>query len=284
MQGEKNMRYMEKFFCLTFMLWIGFAFSSWCQESNLADILLNAEKANQLIPVLSRIFPDLDVDMAYRIQKAYVEKKLAHDLLSGYKAGLTSENAQQKFGVTMPVAGILYESGKLNNKAIVNRDKFHNLMVETEIGLVLGKPLKEPVTDLPTLRKAIKAVMPVIELPDLGFADMADVSGADIIAANVSSRQFIIGPFQSVENTDLNAIAVKLSLNNRQIGQGKGVDALRNQWQAALWLVNRMIEQGWALEPGHILLTGALGAMIPGQPGKYVADYGRFGKIEFEIK
>jgi 2-keto-4-pentenoate hydratase len=45
-----------------------------------------------------------------------------------------------------------------------------------------------------------------------------------------------------------------------------------------------MIEQGWPIEPGNILLTGALGKMLPGKPGKYVADYGSFGKIIFEVK
>ena len=45
-----------------------------------------------------------------------------------------------------------------------------------------------------------------------------------------------------------------------------------------------MIEQGWTIEPGHILLTGALGKMVPGKTGKYIADYGPLGKIAFEIK
>ena len=45
-----------------------------------------------------------------------------------------------------------------------------------------------------------------------------------------------------------------------------------------------MIKQGWRLEPGYIVITGALGKMLPGKPGKYVADYGSFGKIAFEIK
>ena len=48
--------------------------------------------------------------------------------------------------------------------------------------------------------------------------------------------------------------------------------------------LNSAVEQGYKVEPGHILITGALGKLVPGKPGKYVADYGDFGKISFEVK
>jgi 2-keto-4-pentenoate hydratase len=124
----------------------------------------------------------------------------------------------------------------------------------------------------------------VIELPDMGFADMKQLKGVDIIAANVAAKQFILGQEKAVEEVDLNAVMVSLSLDDQEVNTGKGKDALGDQWQAALWLVNTMIKQGWKLEPGYIVITGALGKMLPGKPGKYVADYGSFGKIAFEIK
>ena len=83
---------------------------------------------------------------------------------------------------------------------------------------------------------------------------------------------------------DLNAVTVTLSLDGQEINRGKGIDALGDQWQAALWLVNTMVAQGWTMEPTNVIITGALGKMVPGKPGKYVADYGSFGKISFEIK
>jgi 2-keto-4-pentenoate hydratase len=79
-------------------------------------------------------------------------------------------------------------------------------------------------------------------------------------------------------------VTISLSLDGQEVNSGKGTDALGDQWNAALWLINTMIEQGWTMEPGHVVITGALGNMIPGKPGKYLADYGDFGKIVFEIK
>jgi hypothetical protein len=32
------------------------------------------------------------------------------------------------------------------------------------------------------------------------------------------------------------------------------------------------------------IISGAMGAMLPADPGNYVADFGSFGKIEFTVK
>jgi 2-keto-4-pentenoate hydratase len=43
---------------------------------------------------------------------------------------------------------------------------------------------------------------------------------------------------------------------------------------AALWPVNTIIERGWKLEPGQILLTGALGKMVKASGGDRAANFG----------
>jgi 2-keto-4-pentenoate hydratase len=74
-----------------------------------------------------------------------------------------------------------------------------------------------------------------------------------------------------------------LKRNGEAINRGKGTDALGGQWKAALRLVNTMVKQGWKIEPGQIIITGALGRMVPGKPGNYIADYGPLGTITFKI-
>ena len=83
---------------------------------------------------------------------------------------------------------------------------------------------------------------------------------------------------------DLNAVEVTLSRDGETVNTGKGTDALGDQWQAALWLVNTTLEHGWTIEPGQLIITGALGNMIPGKSGRYIADYGDMGTIAFEIQ
>jgi 2-keto-4-pentenoate hydratase len=252
--------------------------------SNLADLLIKTQKENQLIPVLSDQYPELDVETAYLVQRAYVKRRLSDDQIAGFKAGLTSEGSQKKFGVTFPVSGVLFASGKNLNSPLIDRSMFKIPIIETEIGFLVVKPISHPLKDVLELHKSIKAVMPVIELPDIGFTDLKNLKAVDIIAANVSSSQFIVGTEKDAMSLDLNNITVTLSLNGQVVNQGKGSDALGDQWNAALWLVNAITKQGWKIEPGYILITGVLGKMIPGKEGKYAADFGSLGGISFEIK
>ena len=86
------------------------------------------------------------------------------------------------------------------------------------------------------------------------------------------------------KDLDLNNTSTTLTLNGETVLQGKGADALGDQWKAALWLINTIVEQGYKIEPGHVLITGALPKATRGKPGKYVADYGKLGQISFEVK
>ncbi len=270
--------------CLCLMLCVSTALAVELNVSNLADLLIKTQKENQLIPVLSDQYPELDVETAYLVQRAYVKRRLSDDQIAGFKAGLTSEESQKKFGVTFPVSGVLFASGKKLDSPVINKSMFKILMIETEIGFLVGKPIKHPLKDVSELRSSIKAVMPVIELPDIGFTDLKNLKAVDIIASNVSSSQFIVGTEKDAKSLDLDNITVTLSLNGQIVNQGKGSDTLGDQWNAALWLVNVITKQGWTIEPGYILITGVLGKMIPGKEGKYITDFGSLGRISFEIK
>ena len=266
---------------VTYLLLTSLAFA---QAVDPAALLFDAYARKQPIPVLSAMMPNLDAKVAHDIQKAYLLKRLENDKIGGFKAGLTTPATQERFGVTSPVAGILFASGKLADGVSVDSAQFRGLMLEIEIGFILGEAITQPVKDATELQKKVRGVFPAIELPDMGFADMKQLKGVDIIAANVSAAQFIVGAEQALAGQDLNAVAATLTMNGETVNSGNGSEALGDQWQAALWLVNSIIEQGWTLEPGHVLMTGALGKMIPGKPGKYLADYGDFGKITFEVK
>ncbi len=278
------MNSMKKLSIVVLILSVVITLTVWAQVADLADALIKAHNEGKPIPVLSIQHPSLDVSMAYRVQKAYVEKRLSKEKIAGFKAGLTTEAGQKTFGVDAPLSGVLFESGKLMGDITVDTRLFTQAMIETEIGFMVGKAISSSLKDGAELKACIKAVRPVIELPDMGFVDMKQLKGIDLIAANVAAKQFILGQEKAVAGQDLNTVAVSLSLDGQEVNAGKGTDALGDQWRAALWLVNKVVEQGWKLEPGHILITGALGKMFPGKPGKYVADYGSFGKIAFELK
>jgi 2-keto-4-pentenoate hydratase len=57
-----------------------------------------------------------------------------------------------------------------------------------------------------------------------------------------------------------------------------------DQWQALLWLVNQTIANGWEIAPGQVGITGALGKMLPVQPGTYRADFAELGTIVWRVQ
>lgn len=249
-----------------------------------ASLLLKAHDEGRCIPVVSHRYPNADEKTAYNVQKTVVEKRLAAGKCIGFKAGLTSGGSQKRFGTDAPVSGVLFASGERTGGAVIRGANYKTLMLETEIGFVTGKPITRPLADTAELRRHIKFVMPAIELPDLCFEDPGKLNVLDIIAGNVSAVDYIKGSETAVEGRDLNTVSVVLYRDGKEVNRGTGSDALGDQWEAALWLVNTVVKQGWKIEPGSILLTGALGKMVPGAPGNYTADYGDFGRISFVIK
>lgn len=251
--------------------------------SRLAEILINAHKEGKRIPVLSIQYPELDVKTAYQVQNVYVEQRLMKDSIAGFKGGLTAEVSWKRFGLNEPVAGVLLASGKRKANSIIDKSAFKTLMMEIEIGFVIGKSIHLPLKNAAELKDHTWEVVPVIEFPELGFTDMQKLKGPDIIAANIGSAMFMVGEKQKINKLDINALQVTLKKNGEVINRGKGTDALAGQWKAALWLVNTMVKQGWEIEPGHMIITGALGRMVPGKPGNYIADFGSLGTITFKI-
>ncbi len=237
------------------------------------------------IPVLSDDAPELDVATAYRIQKRYVSERLKQDKIGGFKGGLTSKAAMEKFGVYSPLVGVLFESGRHLGPTTIKSADFKKPMIETEIGFIVAESIATPVADFSELRPKIKAIAPVIEIPDLGFSDMKRLKGVDIIAANVASAQYIIGSMRSFELEALNDIAVVLKKDGETVNRGKGSDTLGDQKTAVVWLANSIVEQGYQILPGQVLITGAMGIIVPGEKGLYVADYGNdLGKLSFGIE
>jgi len=254
-------------------------------EEDVIKAILEARAEVKTFPLPSTMLPGLTLEKAYVLQKNLAKAILAKgDKVGGYKAGLTSEAGQKKFGVDVPLLGPLFKSGELGPDAVVNLKDFVRPFIENEVGYVVGQQISQPVKDVDSLKKMIKEVFPAVELPDLRFADMKDVKGPDIVADAVGCAKYIIGKKIPVGQADVDKVEVTLTCDGNVVNQGKASDALGDQWKALLWLVNGAVAQGWTLEPGQILITGAMGNMIPAKPGKYEGKWGQLGTLSWTVK
>ncbi len=217
----------------------------------------------------------------YAEQKTLLEERLMSDSVAGFKAGLTSAASQAAFHTDAPLAGVLLAGGSQPNQAFIHASDFGQLMIELEIGFIAGKPITSKVDSVEELRKMISAAAPAIELPDLALLG-GDTSVPSLIRNNVGSHSYIIGSSRGASE-DVNAVEARLYRDDVEVNSGTGSDAMGDQWEALLWLVNRTIESGWTIKPGEVMISGALGAMVPGEPGRYRADFGEFGEINFSV-
>ncbi|MCX5862595.1 MAG: hypothetical protein WCG29_02965 [Desulfomonile sp.] len=268
---------------LAFLCFFGVCAAS---EQELIGDIVAARAAVKSIPLPSSKLPGLTEEKAYALQKQMVGKMLDKgEKIGGFKAGLTSNAAQQKFGVSSAVLGPMFKSGELGPEAVVDLKDFTRLFIETEVGYIMGEKISQPVNDIDSLKKMVKAVFPAVELPDIRFAEMKDLKGADLIVDAVSSSKYIVGKELPLDKVvDVNQVQVSLTMDGKLVNEGKAVDAMGDQWKTLLWLVNGVIAKGWSIEPGQVFITGAMGNMLPGKPGKYEGDWGALGKLSWTVK
>jgi 2-keto-4-pentenoate hydratase len=270
------------FMMLSICLFMVPALASSATYDEIAQEIDNAFVAKKACPLVSQKIKGLTADQAYEIQTAVVElRENRGEVIMGYKAGGWSPQFQKRFGLKQPIWGTLFKSmlrwpGKIYLKGHVR------MFIEPEIGFRFQKDITEPVHDIKTLKRAVAIVYPAIELPDLGFSNMKLFTGVDILASNAGARTVLIGNAARAE--DLNAVMVKLLHNDQEITSGIGKNAGGDQWEALRWVVNDVLAKGGKVKDGYIVITGCLTKLLPAKPGKYLVDYGSFGKIEFECK
>lgn len=258
---------------------------SWAGDAEVIEAIVKAHAEVKPIALPSGQIAGLTIDQAYKLQNQLAKAILAKgDKVGGFKAGLTSEATQKRFGVDRALLGPLFKSGELSDGAVVNPKDYVRLFIETEVGYVAGAKIDKPVKDVEALKKSIKEVFPAVELPDMRFDDMKNLKGPDIVVDVIGSSKYIVGKRVPANTVDVSTVVVTLNMDGNEVNKGKASDALGNQWDALLWLVNGAVAQGWTVEPGQVFITGALGNMIPGKPGKYEGNYGPLGTLSFTVK
>jgi 2-keto-4-pentenoate hydratase len=285
LEGRNPMKRCEFLVGLLVLSLVFFAGYSWAGEDEIIKSVLEARASVRTIPLPSAQLPELTLEKAYALQRDLAKRIIATgDKVSGFKGGLTSEAGQKKFGVNQPLMGPLFKLGELGPDAVVDQKSFTKLFIETEIGYVLGEKITEPVKDVDSLKKKVKEVFAAVELPDLRFGDMKSLKATDLVVDAVSCAKYIVGKRMPADQVDVAQVEAVLKLDGQEVNKGKASDALGDQWKALLWLVNSAVEQGWTLEPGYIFITGAMGSMLPGKPGKYEGDWGKLGTLAWTVK
>lgn len=244
---------------------------------------LNEAKTNQQpIPNLSQMGV-VDLASAYRVQTAFVRECQTHDEIAGFKASLTTREMQSLFNIHRPLFGVLLKNGNLTHHPTLSLKTTHRLEIETELGFIFKTTINKPVVSVKELKKAVAAVVPVMEIPDVGFQHYP-INAIDLVAGNTGSFCYLIKRDVNWLDKNLRHISVTLFHDGEIVNQGQANDALGDQWEALRWLVNQVVAEGWTIKPGYIMMTGALGESIVAQPGKYTARFNEGNVLTLNVE
>lgn len=194
----------------------------------------------------------------------------------GWKAGLTSEPAQARFGVSAPVLGALLEGMMLEDGATVKvADGVRPLFEADLVAVVADEGINTARTPEEALAH-LAGVRPFLELPDLPFAEGAPVNGPILTAINVGAWRGVIGPLIEIpkgrEGVEmLAAMTARLTdASGAELSAVPGAAILGNPLNAVIWIAEALAAQGKALQAGDLLSLGSIGPLHPMKPGMTV--------------
>jgi len=255
------------------------------KQREIAARLRDAYSRSPVPPLRDGLEPT-DGAGAYVIQTINTEHWLgAGRRIVGRKVGLTAPAVQAQLGVDQPDYGVLFADMQIDDGGELHASRVLQPKVEGEVVLVLARDINNRNATLTDVLAAAAFALPAIEIVDSRIADWK-ITFADTVADNASSAFFVLGTEpKSLAGLDLRACGMVLDINGRAASHGAGVACLGNPLNSAAWLARVMSELGDGLKAGDILLTGALGPMVPVRPGDLVrATIGGLGSCGFSFR
>ncbi len=246
--------------------------------------LLAAARTGRPIAPLTREFPGMTIQDAYRVQDRWLELRLAEGArMTGYKIGLTSAATQTLYGATEPMYGRILEDGILRDGARVPRDAFCTPRLEVELAFILGADIQESEVDIEQVLQATARVVPAFEI----VAQRTDGPRklVDAIADNAAFGAIVRGAEGSrlgagTDAGDLASIDATLYRNEAHADSGISSSAMGHPAAAVAWLARALHASGRHLERGQIILTGTLTPAVEVAPGDvFRAEYGALGSL-----
>lgn len=139
--------------------------------------------------------------------------------------------------------------------------------VEAEIAFVLEEDLADGPLDLDEACGAVHHAVAALEIVDSRVAGW-DISFGDTVADNASSGLNVLGaepvPLGSFEPIE---VTIEMTLGGEIVSTGTGAACLGDPHNPLSWLARKAREFGVPLCAGQVILSGALGPMVPIDPG-----------------
>ena len=247
----------------------------------LADTLWAAVTDRRAIEPLTNAAPDLTVDAAYAVQEEVVSRMVGNgEEVTALKLGLTSRAKQEQMNVSEPLFGWMTGAMALDVGEPLRRDELIQPRAEPEIGFVLGEDLSGASVTVADVLAATAYVAPAIDILDSRFTGYS-FTLADVAADNSSAGKYLLGGrLTSPVGIDLDRIGCAFWRNGYLVATASGAASLGHPAAAIAWAVRKLASRGQGLSRGQLVLSGALTAAVPMEPGDHVVlELDRLGSL-----
>jgi 2-keto-4-pentenoate hydratase len=243
--------------------------------------LAAARTAGRPCAPVRTLLPAGDISAAYAVQSAWMAGQVAAgDSVAGRKVGLTSPAVQAQLGVDQPDFGTLLATMDCPQGEPIDIGRLLQPRIEAEVAFVLADDLDAPDIGPDDVLAATGSVAAALEIVDSRVAGW-DISIVDTVADNASSGLFTLGPERRAPaRLDLAACPMRLWRGGEQVSAGSGAACLGHPAAAVAWLAATARWYGQPLRAGEIVLSGALGPMVPVAAGdRFTAEIGGLGLV-----
>jgi 2-keto-4-pentenoate hydratase len=225
------------------------------------------------------------LEQAYAVAAINTAARLAQGArIVGGKIGLTSLAVQQQLGVDQPDFGVLFDNMEYIDGDTIPAARLLQPKAEVEVAFIVGQTLDGPPPSWGEFLHAIAYALPAIEIVDSAITDWK-IKLEDTVADNASCGVYVLGhqPI-ALGQTSLGEAGMQFYRNGELVSTGSGAACLRHPLRAAYWLARTMARLGQPLQAGQVVLSGALGPMVPIAAGDQLhAIVGGLGNVGCRI-
>jgi 2-keto-4-pentenoate hydratase len=204
---------------------------------------------------------------AYAVQ----ERTTAHWLrqgrrVVGRKIALSSKAVQRQMGVDTPTYGALFADMCVAEGVDIAFGDLWQPRVETEIALVLDRPLDRDRHTVLDMIGAVAYALPAFEVVGSRIAGW-DVKLSDFVADNSAASMIVLGSRpRTLAEFDIVNCRMKTVRRGELVSSGDGRACCGNPLNALVWLADTLVAHGRPLQAGDVVMTGSLGPMVPVAP------------------
>ncbi|MBN3815761.1 2-keto-4-pentenoate hydratase [Paraburkholderia sp. Se-20369] len=250
-----------------------------------AEALRIARESRTPVEPISGRFGISGLEAAYAVAEVNSAARVAAGRrIVGKKIGLTSIAVQQQLRVDQPDFGVLFDDMEYLDGDEIPLIRLLQPKIEAEVAFIVGRDISEAAPSYGQVLSSLAYALPALEIVDSAIADWR-ITLEDTVADNASCGLYVLGNQPvSVGQLALGELGMQMTRQGKTVSTGTGAACLGHPLRAVYWLACAMAQRGQMLKAGDVILSGALGPMVPVGAGDAIhAQIGALGSVSCRI-